>query len=491
MLKKIIRTLISCCLLTSVCLKAETGQLIIKNATLISPERQTALKNAYIKIEKGLITEVSSQPIEVGDFPVLDATDRYLIPGIMDSHVHVSSMPGIPQDLSNEKHQRLHTLFVQQQPKSYLYFGVTQLLDPSQLPGGIESFNANAIKPDLFHCGAVPILGGYPTLFVEQHQAANLFKYFIYQPTNDENKPVQFDIERHTPEAVVERIANDGHRCVKLFLEDGFGELSSWPMVSNDIIKRVKRAAKQHELIVMAHANAIDMQELATHHQIDVIAHGLWNWNQFASASGLPDQIKSVLDEVMLQKQIFQPTLGVMNALKGVLLKDPLSDERYQKVIPKEIFQWYHTEDGRWFQKQLQKEYGGLPVNKILQRTDRIISQGERAVQYLIENNYPLVIASDTPPAPTYAAQPGYSTYQEMLHLNRLGLSLKQVLEAATVNNAKAFRLEHQYGTIEPGKVANLLLLNSNPLDHISAYDDIQFVILKGQPLLRESLKAN
>ena len=91
-----------------------------------------------------------------------------------------------------------------------------------------------------------------------------------------------------------------------------------------------------------------------------------------------------------------------------------------------------------------------------------------------------MVLATDTPPAPTYASQPGVSANWEIKHLYKLGVSLPHILAAATINNAQSFNIDQDYGSIDIGKIANLLLLDSNPLSTITAYDEINTVILHG-----------
>ena len=70
-------------------------------------------------------------------------------------------------------------------------------------------------------------------------------------------------------------------------------------------------------------------------------------------------------------------------------------------------------------------------------------------------------------------------------------LSLEEVLAAATINNAKQFGMDNDYGTVEVGKIANLLLLKSNPLESIESWDSIETIILHGEPIARESLVVN
>ena len=121
---------------------------------------------------------------------------------------------------------------------------------------------------------------------------------------------------------------------------------------------------------------------------------------------------------------------------------------------------------------------------------DGIISRGERSVQYLSQKNHPLVLASDTPSSPTYAAQPGLSSFLELKHMHSAGVSLERILEAATINNAKLLNVDKTEGTVEAGKRANLLLLKRNPLETIDAYNSIEFVIIDGNAYKRERFKA-
>jgi imidazolonepropionase-like amidohydrolase len=70
-------------------------------------------------------------------------------------------------------------------------------------------------------------------------------------------------------------------------------------------------------------------------------------------------------------------------------------------------------------------------------------------------------------------------------------VSLAQIFKAATINNAREFKFDSQIGTIEPGKIANLILLKKSPLESIDAYDSITMVWLHGKPVSRDSLAAN
>jgi imidazolonepropionase-like amidohydrolase len=78
-----------------------------------------------------------------------------------------------------------------------------------------------------------------------------------------------------------------------------------------------------------------------------------------------------------------------------------------------------------------------------------------------------------------------------MQQLQKAGLSLAQIFRAATISNARKFKIDSQLGTIEPGKIANLVLLNKSPLETLDAYDSIVTVWVHGNPVSRDSLAVN
>ena len=71
------------------------------------------------------------------------------------------------------------------------------------------------------------------------------------------------------------------------------------------------------------------------------------------------------------------------------------------------------------------------------------------------------------------------------------GLPLPVIFRAATLNNARQFGLAKDYGTVEPGKIANLLLLDANPLESMRAWTQIDKIVLHGAVIERETLAAD
>jgi imidazolonepropionase-like amidohydrolase len=76
---------------------------------------------------------------------------------------------------------------------------------------------------------------------------------------------------------------------------------------------------------------------------------------------------------------------------------------------------------------------------------------------------------------------PGFSLHQELVLLQRAGLTPMQVLQTATLNPAKFMGRTAELGTVEKGKLADLLLLDANPLDDIANTQKIRGVVLAGR----------
>src|SRR5262249_9027991 len=151
------------------------------------------------------------------------------------------------------------------------------------------------------------------------------------------------------------------------------------------------------------------------------------------------------------------------------LLYDPgyLDRPEIRRVIPPALLTWYRSDEAQWYKRDLAQ---GAPDTTMRERYGAALRRGTRAVKYLAEHNARFLFGTDTPSGPTIGNLPGLNGYLEMQRLVDAGLSLRQLLQAATLSNAKAFGLDGQIGTVQPGKRANLLLLGSSPLESVQAY---------------------
>lgn len=119
------------------------------------------------------------------------------------------------------------------------------------------------------------------------------------------------------------------------------------------------------------------------------------------------------------------------------------------------------------------------------------MARNKNATNYLAKRGARFLFGTDTPSAPTYANPPGLNGWMEMNRLVDAGLTPAQVFRAATIVNAEALGLDREFGTVQPGKRANLLLLRKDPTQTVEAYDEIVKVILRGRVIDRAGLVAS
>src|SRR4029077_16989241 len=160
------------------------------------------------------------------------------------------------------------------------------------------------------------------------------------------------------------------------------------------------------------------------------------------------------------------------------------------KVTPKDLLEWFRSPEGQWFGKEVNEDHD--PDEVIVKGYEQgPIRRVRQVVAYLASKDANFVFGTDTPSSPTYGNLPGLNGYLEMQQLQKAGMSLAQIFRAATINNAREFKIDSQVGTIEPGKIANLILLKKSPLQSVDAYDSIATVWVHGRPASRDSLAVN
>jgi imidazolonepropionase-like amidohydrolase len=78
---------------------------------------------------------------------------------------------------------------------------------------------------------------------------------------------------------------------------------------------------------------------------------------------------------------------------------------------------------------------------------------------------------------------PGYAVHAELAMLTEAGLSPLQAIQTATINVAQAWRKDKDYGSVEKGKVADLVIVRGDPLQNISATQNVEIVFMEGKKM--------
>jgi len=479
--------------------RASDQELRIEHVTVVSPERSRALENATVVILNGRITRLSGpSSAEVKSRSSTDTIDGhglYLVPGLIDGHVHLGSIPGM-----NEEQERAHPEISQsaraQMPRSYLYHGFTTLVDLDSTPERNARWQSQPLKPDTYFCGGAAIMDGYPMNWESLAERYKDYPYLVVQPGQDAHAR-GIDTADHSPTSVVTRMKADGARCVKTFFQRFEGQDLPQPTLTT--LRALVRAAHKAQMPVLIHATGPEGHTLGLDAGVDVIAHGLWDFKSVSLESALSPEIRAILDREITTRVGIEPTMSVAYAFRDLFNPLYLSSEQLRRVLPANLIAWYASPEGQWF-RNLTSTW--LLPKSFAQSTEaerwdfvrsyyrQTIENGENTIKYLAERNARLIFGTDTPAVPSYANAPGLNGWLEMQRLVQAGVSPEQIFRAATQVPAEAFGMP-DIGQVQIGKRANLLLLGADPRQSIDAYSKIVKVILNGRVLDPQDLAAD
>jgi imidazolonepropionase-like amidohydrolase len=443
--------------------------LVVTDVTVISPERAAPLAHAYVRIVDGKIAQVSGRPLR-GEQQI-DGTGRYLIPGLIDSHVHLAVPPGYPAAMIAEQARANPEIVagsLAQDPRSFLFYGFTTVIDLVGTPERTAQWNAYPLRPDAFFCGAAAVINGQTRQI--------LYPYFSYDKTF-EQRLASADATQSTSEAVAARIAASGAICLKTVHDRGLE-----PTVQEG--QALVAAAHAQKLPVVIHANRKRSQAFAVAAGVDAIVHGMWR--DPGEDAALDDEARKILTEVARLKIGYQPTTQVIASLRDMMEKDYLARTEVANAYPQAFIDWCARKESNCAASHWSRTFG--PDAE--QRLHATIARAHEVTRLLFEANARLLFGSDTPSDAIYTNPPGLNGRIEMDHWIAGGVPLDRLFRALTIDNARMFLLDERIGTVEPGKLANLLLLNASPLDNVKAYDAIETVFMHGQALRRTDLSA-
>ncbi len=171
------------------------------------------------------------------------------------------------------------------------------------------------------------------------------------------------------------------------------------------------------------------------------------------------------------------PTLTVQRAISS--LNDPAvtSDARVKYLPPFLRQTWNPKTDARL--KDLTAADLAAARERFQSILERVGAMHRAGVQ--------LLPGSDTPNPYCF---PGFSLHDELELLVKAGLTPTEALQTATRNPAKFLGLQDSLGAVEPGKIADLVLLEANPLEEIGNTRKINAVVAAGKLIDKATLQA-
>lgn len=383
---------------------------------------------------------------------VIDSRGRYLLPGFVEMHAHVLTHPWDEEGKLLPRFDRAATLGML---RLMLAHGITTVRDP-----GSETETAVTLRRMLAEGDAEgPTLRTAGRILI-----ASDFNPEPFAPVKDE-KAVRDEIRWQ---------AAAGVDFIKVY--------SSF---RPDLLKIAVDEAHAHKLPVLGHLQRTTWTQ-AAELGIDAITHAS-SWSQeYLSEADRAGYDQTVFGRVywLEHLDLSAPAVtGMADALaKHKVTVDPTliamhtkffgNDPRYLRhpdlgLVPELIRRGWPKGSftASWTEDQYRQAQAQWP--KLLAHTKLLHDRGVL-----------LTVGTDTP---TPWIIPGVGFHEEMGLLGDAGIPAKDVLRMATLNGAKALKMENSIGAVKPGMRADLVVLRANPLERIENTREIELVIRGGK----------
>ncbi|MFQ6074616.1 MAG: amidohydrolase family protein [Candidatus Bathyarchaeia archaeon] len=397
-------------------------KLFIKDAFLIDGTGATPMKDAGVVVEGERIAEVGRGLGVPKDAEVIEAEGRTVMPGLMDLHVHLASESlGRPIRLlewTNTTPPALKLLHAANNAKKCLEAGFTTVRNM----GTDEKFIWDPSLREAIDLGVVPGPRVLASACVMRRSGTFPYGNYVGMPEPQEPVVRSADGPYEFRRAVREAVAL-GADFIKFFSTGnvgGAGVKHTWVMLTMEEIEAITDEAHRMERRVACHAHGTQGIQDAVVGGTDTIEHGTY----------LDDECVELMKE---RGVYYVPTLSIVHNLitKGEQLKAP------PHVLEKARETWENH----------------VPSVK------KAHAKGVK-------------IACGTDGAGVWAKCGENGLELEML-VRFGGLTPMEAIVAATKTSAEAIGRQDQLGTLETGKLADLIIVDGNPLKDIKVLQDL------------------
>ena len=433
--------------------------LVFTHVTVIDTTAANAKPDMTVVIVGDRIREIAnSETIRPAkNAEIVDATGKFLIPGLWDMHVHwydkdylplfiASGVTGVRQMFGAPEHYQWRKEIEAGQLVGPHMLIASPIVDgPKPVwPGSIAVSNASEGRQ------AVIEIKRSGADFVKVYSLLPRDAYFAIA---DESKKEGIPFEGHVPDSIsVEEASNAGQRTI----EHLTGVLNACSSREAELRGLAQETEGQPSSARFAGPKYRERQELAL---------GTYS----------PERAEILFGELKKNQTWQCPTLTVLRSWAYSDTPSFTNDPRL-KYIPRDIASsWDPKADT--FLKAMTADDWAL--------SKRVFSKELEIVGAMQRAGVQILAGTDTL---NPFCLPGFSLHDELGLLVQSGLTPMQALQAATLNPARFLGREKDLGTVAKDKIADLVLLDANPLDDIGNTRTISAVVFNGKLLSRASL---
>jgi len=453
------------CLIISGCSTETEKTIVFKNVDIVPMTDEITLANMDVTIRDNIIADIQKAAVGMAEnAEVIDCKGYYLMPGLCDMHVHMDKgwdtdeWPVCPLNL-------------------YLAKGVTTIRDMGRVDEDVnyvlkikKMIDENKrLGPGILTSGQIlfssPLENPQARVMDNQEKGFDFIKIYSYLSQNDmidsikEAKKLGIYCTGHIPfEAGLER-----------FLDAGMDEIA-----------HVEELA--YEFLEFERDNNLEDNQWIPYIVENTDAYIRKNENiDFDDTYG--EELDRILNMLKTSNTKVATTMILDDVVSEKLFdKEAFLNARGTRYLPER----YISEFKKGEDKHLKMfdRYGNVVVYK--KRLDEWI------LKNIHENDIELILGTDSG---TFGLGivPGFSAHEELRILTENGLTPFEALKTATVNAGKVIYEitgNNNFGTIEKGKRADLVLVRENPMESIDALENIEGVMVNGTWLSKEVLKA-
>ena len=423
--------------------KVSPTATLIANTNIVDVHLGDILKNRQVVIDSGKIKSITETVENAEDYAnTIDGNGKFLLPGLAEMHAH------IPPPSTDAKRIE-ETLFL------YLSNGITtirgMLGDPLHLELREKAQNGELLSPRIFTSS--PSLNGNSVKTVEEA----IEKVTAYEQAGYDFLKIHPGIQRDVFDQVVQTANEVGI-----------------PFAGHVPVDVGIRHALESKYAAIDHVDGFLEGLVPASENVNPTENGFFGYNFAPLADTSKIDALVAMDKeykvwIVPTQSLFERWFSPFGASE--LLLDP--EMKYMPAST--LLDW----------EKRKKEATGTQSTFSAVQWQRFDDIRKELIYKLQQNGHGILLGSD---APQIFNVPGFSIHHEIDGMQGAGMTPLEIIRSGTINPAVFFGMEDTFGEVKVGLDADLILIDSNPLENLDALQQISGVMVQGNWLSKAEI---